>query len=67
MVRVREGTRPSRLRRGTYMTSIEEGIKRVAELAAPEQWLAVLVTVRGNGEPRLLLVRGVAGEPPGRG
>lgn len=38
------------------MTSAEKRIKRVAELAAPEHWLAVLVTVRGNGEPSTSVV-----------
>ncbi|MDG6108033.1 TIGR03618 family F420-dependent PPOX class oxidoreductase [Dactylosporangium aurantiacum] len=37
------------------MTS-EAGLRRVAELAAREHWLAVLVTVRPDGEPSTSVV-----------
>ena len=38
------------------MTTIEEGLKRVTELASSERWLAVLVTKRPDGEPGVSLV-----------
>jgi len=38
------------------MVSIEDGLRRVAELAAGESWLAVLVTVRASGEPAVSVV-----------
>ena len=38
------------------MTTAEDGLRRVAELAGAECWLAVLVTTRPNGEPGVSLV-----------
>ncbi|HEV7652771.1 MAG TPA: TIGR03618 family F420-dependent PPOX class oxidoreductase [Actinophytocola sp.] len=38
------------------MVSTEDGLRRVAELAATENWLAVLVTTRANGEPAVSVV-----------
>lgn len=37
-------------------TTTESGLARVAELAKPERWLAVLVTKRPDGEPGVSLV-----------
>lgn len=51
------------------MVSTEEGLSRVAELAATENWLAVLVTTRPDGEPGVSVVNAgilphpVTGEP----
>jgi PPOX class probable F420-dependent enzyme len=43
---------------------MDEGVKRIAELAAPERWLAVLVTMRGNGEPSTSVVNaGIVAHP----
>jgi PPOX class probable F420-dependent enzyme len=38
------------------MTSIEDGLRRVREIAEREHWLAVVVTVRGDGEPSTSVV-----------
>ncbi|WP_238015467.1 TIGR03618 family F420-dependent PPOX class oxidoreductase [Dactylosporangium sp. AC04546] len=38
------------------MTEIEDGLRRVAELGAREHWLAVLVTMRPDGEPSTSVV-----------
>jgi PPOX class probable F420-dependent enzyme len=38
------------------MVSIDDGLRRVAELAATESWLAVLVTTRASGEPAVSVV-----------
>ncbi|GAA2590829.1 TIGR03618 family F420-dependent PPOX class oxidoreductase [Dactylosporangium fulvum] len=38
------------------MISTDEGLRRVAELASREHWLAVLVTVRADGEPSTSVV-----------
>ncbi|MFF5232805.1 TIGR03618 family F420-dependent PPOX class oxidoreductase [Dactylosporangium sp. NPDC000521] len=38
------------------MTTIEAGLRRVAELAGREHWLAVLVTIRPDGEPSTSVV-----------
>lgn len=38
------------------MVSTEDGLRRVAELAATENWLAVLVTMRADGEPAVSVV-----------
>jgi PPOX class probable F420-dependent enzyme len=46
------------------MTSTGQGLDRVAELAAPERWLAVLVTVRANGQPSTSVVNaGILAHP----
>ena len=48
------------------MTSVEDGLRRVAELAAREHWLAVVVTVRGDGEPSTSVVNaGILPHPDG--
>jgi PPOX class probable F420-dependent enzyme len=38
------------------MVSTEDGLRRVAELASTENWLAVLVTTRSDGEPAVSVV-----------
>jgi PPOX class probable F420-dependent enzyme len=38
------------------MVSTDDGLRRVAELAATESWLAVLVTMRAGGEPAVSVV-----------
>jgi PPOX class probable F420-dependent enzyme len=38
------------------MISTSEGLRRVSELAATQDWLAVLTTVRPNGEPAVAVV-----------
>ena len=38
------------------MVSTEDGLRRVAELAATENWLAVLVTTRADGEQAVSVV-----------
>jgi PPOX class probable F420-dependent enzyme len=38
------------------MVSTEDGLRRVAELAKTENWLAVLVTTRADGEPAVSVV-----------
>ncbi|GAA2395479.1 TIGR03618 family F420-dependent PPOX class oxidoreductase [Dactylosporangium salmoneum] len=38
------------------MVSTEDGLRRIAELAARERWLAVVVTVRADGEPSTSVV-----------
>lgn len=38
------------------MVSTEGGLRRVAELASTESWLAVLVTTRADGEPAVSVV-----------
>lgn len=38
------------------MISTEDGLRRAAELGAREQWLAVVVTVRPDGEPSTSVV-----------
>jgi PPOX class probable F420-dependent enzyme len=38
------------------MVSTEDGLRRIAELAPAEHWLAVVVTTRANGEPSVSLV-----------
>jgi len=38
------------------MVSTEDGLHRVAELAKTENWLAVLVTTRADGEPAVSVV-----------
>lgn len=38
------------------MVSTEEGLRRIAELARTENWLAVLVTTRPDGEPAVSVV-----------
>lgn len=38
------------------MVSIDDGLRRVAELAATESWLAMLVTMRASGEPAVSVV-----------
>ncbi|MEU0557631.1 TIGR03618 family F420-dependent PPOX class oxidoreductase [Dactylosporangium sp. NPDC006015] len=38
------------------MTTIEAGLRRVTELAGREHWLAVLVTIRPDGEPSTSVV-----------
>jgi PPOX class probable F420-dependent enzyme len=38
------------------MVSTDDGLRRVAELAATESWLAVLVTTRASGEPAVSVV-----------
>src|ERR1041385_7623213 len=38
------------------MVSTEDGLRRVAELAQDENWLAVLVTTRPDGEPAVSVV-----------
>ncbi|MGI5243776.1 pyridoxamine 5'-phosphate oxidase family protein [Dactylosporangium sp. CA-139066] len=46
------------------MVAIEDGLRRVAELAAREHWLAVVVTVRGDGEPSTSVVNaGILAHP----
>ncbi|MET7425520.1 TIGR03618 family F420-dependent PPOX class oxidoreductase [Dactylosporangium sp. NPDC005555] len=51
------------------MTTIEAGLARVAELGGREQWLAVLVTTRPDGDPSTSVVNAgilphpVTGEP----
>ncbi|MFL6121019.1 TIGR03618 family F420-dependent PPOX class oxidoreductase [Actinophytocola sp.] len=51
------------------MVSTEEGLRRVTELASTENWLAVLVTTRPDGEPAVSVVNAgilphpVSGEP----
>ncbi|MGH3116039.1 MAG: hypothetical protein ACRDQD_02360 [Nocardioidaceae bacterium] len=46
------------------MTSNEAELRRVAELAAPEHWRAVLVTMRANGEPSTSVVNaGIVAHP----
>ncbi len=38
------------------MLSTEDGLRRVTELASTENWLAVLVTTRGDGQPAVSVV-----------
>jgi PPOX class probable F420-dependent enzyme len=38
------------------MVSTEDGLRRVAELASGENWLAVLVTTRADGDPAVSVV-----------
>jgi PPOX class probable F420-dependent enzyme len=38
------------------MITVDEGLRLVAELGEPEHWLAVLVTVRSNGQPSVSVV-----------
>jgi PPOX class probable F420-dependent enzyme len=38
------------------VTSTENGLRRIAELAADEDWLAVLVTTRPDGDPNVAVV-----------
>jgi PPOX class probable F420-dependent enzyme len=38
------------------VTSTEDGLRRIAELAAAQDWLAVLVTTRADGDPSVALV-----------
>ncbi|NIH84677.1 TIGR03618 family F420-dependent PPOX class oxidoreductase [Amycolatopsis granulosa] len=38
------------------MTTTADGLRLVAELAAPERWLAVLVTARPSGRPAVSVV-----------
>lgn len=38
------------------MVSLDDGLRRVAELAAKEQWLAIQVTTRADGTPASALV-----------
>lgn len=38
------------------MTSTENGLRRMAELAASQDWLAVLVTTRADGDPSVAVV-----------
>jgi PPOX class probable F420-dependent enzyme len=38
------------------MVSTEDGLRRIAELAPTENWLAVLVTTRPDGEPAVSVV-----------
>ena len=46
------------------MTAIDEGLRRVQELAAREHWLAVVVTVRPDGEPSTSVVNaGILAHP----
>jgi PPOX class probable F420-dependent enzyme len=58
------------IERGTNMTmTAGEGLRTVAKLASQEDWLAVLVTTRANGEPAVSVVNAgilphpVSGEP----
>ncbi len=51
------------------MITTEDGLRRVTELARTENWLAVLVTTRADGEPAVSVVNAgvldhpVTGEP----
>lgn len=46
------------------MISTENGLQRVAELASTQDWLAVLVTTRTNGEPAVSVVNaGIVAHP----
>jgi PPOX class probable F420-dependent enzyme len=46
------------------MVSIEDGLRRVAELAATESWLAVIVTTRADAEPAVSVVNaGILAHP----
>ncbi len=38
------------------MVSTEDGLRRITELASTENWLAVLVTTRPDGEPAVSVV-----------
>jgi PPOX class probable F420-dependent enzyme len=38
------------------VTSTENGLHRIAELAADQDWLAVLVTTRADGDPNVAVV-----------
>jgi len=51
------------------MVTTEDGLRRITELAPAENWLAVLVTTRADGEPAVSVVNAgilphpVTGEP----
>jgi PPOX class probable F420-dependent enzyme len=46
------------------VTSTENGLRRMAELAATQDWLAVLVTTRADGDPSVAVVNaGVVPHP----
>ncbi|WP_432827373.1 TIGR03618 family F420-dependent PPOX class oxidoreductase [Dactylosporangium sp. CA-092794] len=49
------------------MVSTEDGLRRVAELASREHWLAVVVTVRADGEPSTSVVNAGILPHPGDG